>query len=327
MIAYITVGLPASGKTTWAKEFVENQNQNKSDNDPTRMDRINNDDIRKAIYEFEMQGNQTWTPKIESRVREIREALISAHADLRSDVVLDNTHLNPKTLKQITDFCESKGYEIKIVDFCHVPLEECIRRDSLRNTNQKVGEKVIMNMYNAFLKKTPAHDQNLPEWIPNNLPDCIIVDIDGTLAKMKDRGPYDEHKVYQDDIRKHVLLTIASIMQANPELKVFIFSGRSDACLSETVRWLNDKCCFFVENHNKDKDSEFFLVDNSVELHMRKTGDRRRDSFVKTDMYNEFVKDKYNVIVVFDDRPQVIRECWKVLNLPVFNCGVIDVEF
>jgi len=64
-----------------------------------------------------------------------------------------------------------------------------------------------------------------------------------------------------------------------------------------------------------------------ADLHMRKIGDRRRDSFVKLDMYNEVIKDKYNVICVFDDRPQVIRECWKVLNLPVLNCGVIDNEF
>lgn len=26
-------------------------------------------------------------------------------------------------------------------------------------------------------------------------------------------------------------------------------------------------------------------------------------------------------------RPQVLRETWRALQLPVFNCGVIDAEF
>jgi hypothetical protein len=112
------------------------------------------------------------------------------------------------------------------------------------------------------------------------------------------------------------------MMTANPELKVFVFSGRSESCLTETVRWITDKCDFVVDNYLCNSDSDY-----SVELHMRKVGDKRRDSLVKTDLYNEYVKDKYNTIVVFDDRPQVIRECWKALNLPVFQCGLIDVEF
>ena len=308
MKAYITIGLPGSGKSTWAKSID--------------ADRVNNDEIRAKIYEE--IGNNTWSPKIEERVKFERENYINTSSALGLDIVIDNTHLNPKTLNQIVSFCKSKGYEVDIVDFRHVPIETCIERDlSRKGTNGYVGEKVIRDMFNKFMKE--PIDRNLPSWTPNNLPDCIIVDIDGTLAQMKDRGPYEEHKVYQDDVRRHVLFTITSLMNANPELRVFIFSGRSDSCMAETVRWFNDKCSFYVKNwltEYQDNYDDYF-----VDLHMRKTGDKRRDSLVKTDMYNEFVKDKYNVIAVFDDRPQVIRECWKVLNLPVFNCGLIDVEF
>lgn len=308
MRAYITIGLPGSGKSTWAKSID--------------ADRVNNDEIRSKIYEE--IGNNTWSPKIEERVKFERENYIRTSAALGLDIIVDNTHLNPKTLNQMVSFCESLGYYTEIVDFRHIPIKTCIERDLTRKgTSGYVGEKVIRDMYNKFMKNSV--DRDLPSWVPNSLPDCIIVDIDGTLAKMKDRGPYDEHKVYQDDVRRHVLFTITSLMNANPELKVFIFSGRSDSCMAETVRWFNDKCGFYVKNwltEYQDNYDDYF-----VDLHMRKTGDKRRDSLVKTDMYNEFVKDKYNVIAVFDDRPQVIRECWKVLNLPVFNCGLIDVEF
>lgn len=304
--AYITIGLPASGKTTWAKEFCKTNN----------VVRVNNDDIRELIYEKE--GHRNWTGEVEKQVRWIREAKIAEAAGHNMSVVVDNTHLNPKTLEQIKDFCVDVGFEVELVDFRHVPLEECIRRDSLREA--KVGEKVIRNMYNQFMK-TPV-DRDLPAWVPNKLPDCIIVDIDGTMAQMKDRGPYDEHKVYQDDVRQHVLFTIISMMTANPELKVLVFSGRSEKALEPTIRWMNDKCGLEVENHQTD-----FTSDYCVDLHMRKEGDRRRDSLVKKELFDLYVKDKYNVIVVFDDRPQVIRECWKELNLPVFQCGLIDVEF
>lgn len=318
MTAYITIGLPASGKSTWAKQFI-------SDND--NVARVNNDEIRESIYKN--NGNNTWSPNIEERVKFVRENDIHVNYCLGIDTIVDNTHLNPKTLNQIITYCESLGYKTQIVDFRHVPLEECLLRDSQRENS--VGEKVILDMYNKFMKE--PKDKNPPSY--NYNPDyktCIIVDIDGTLAQMKDRGPYDEDKVYNDEVRKHVWYTIEGIISLSAFFefntdqqsivdKVFIFTGRSENCREETERWLTDKCGWDMNYFNNiDKDHRF-------SLHMRKKDDKRRDSLVKMDMYNEHVKDKYNVFVVFDDRPQVIRECWKVLNLPVFNCGVIDQEF
>lgn len=313
MKAYITIGLPASGKTTWAKEFC----------DTNSITRVNNDEIRNPLYL--QQGHRNWSRKLESTVRSTRERMISDLAIAGTDVVIDNTHLNPKTMTETISFCEGLGYVVELVDFRHVSLEECLRRDALREGHTQVGEKVILDMFNKFLK-TPA-DRDLPAWVPSNLPDCIpdciIVDIDGTLAKMKDRGPYEETKVYQDDVRKHVLFTILCMMNSNPELKVFVFSGRSEKALNPTVKWLNDKCGLGVVNH---KNSDL-IFDNEIELHMRKEGDRRRDSIIKKELFDLYVKERYNVIVVFDDRPQVIRECWTALNLPIFNCGMIGVEF
>ena len=309
MKAHITIGLPASGKTTWAKEFC----------DTNSITRVNNDEIRNPLYL--QQGHRNWSRKLESTVRSTRELMISDLAIAGADVVIDNTHLNPKTMTETISFCEGIGYVVELVDFRHVSLEECLRRDALREGHTQVGEKVILDMFNKFLK-TPA-DRDLPAWVPSNLPDCIIVDIDGTLAKMKDRGPYEETKVYQDDVRKHVLFTILCMMNSNPELKVFVFSGRSEKALNPTVKWLNDKCGLGVVNH---KNSDL-IFDNEIELHMRKEGDRRRDSIIKKELFDLYVKERYNVIVVFDDRPQVIRECWTALNLPIFNCGMIGVEF
>jgi hypothetical protein len=61
-------------------------------------------------------------------------------------------------------------------------------------------------------------------------------------------------------------------------------------------------------------------------LLMRAANDRRRDSLVKRELYDQHVAGRYSVLAVFDDRAQVIRECWGQLGLPVFRCGVIDQD-
>ena len=44
---------------------------------------------------------------------------------------------------------------------------------------------------------------------------------------------------------------------------------------------------------------------------------------MKRELYEEHIKERYNVVAIFDDRPQVIRECWQAVGLGdrVFNVG------
>lgn len=296
MRCFITIGLPASGKSTWAREYIS-QNPNTV--------RINNDEIRNGYYEA--AGNRNWSAAVEDYVRKSREEAVRYNAQHQRDIIVDNTHLNTKTLRQITELCKSLGYEVETVDFRHVPLEECIQRDAARKGHEHVGEAVIRRMYNKFAQK----DIKVP--LPRRqaepgLPTAVIVDIDGTLAEMGDRGPYDEHLVYADPVREHVLITVDAL-RLSAGAKVLIMSGRSEQCRAETVRWLQDRCGMPVD---------------SYQLWMRTTDDRRRDSIVKRELYEQHVAGRYNILAVFDDRQQVIRECWAQLNLPVFRCGVID---
>jgi predicted kinase len=316
MKAYITIGLPASGKSTWAKNFVrENPN----------TIRINNDDIRNAIYRsiFESDEDRVWSPEIESRVRAERSEAILLAYEAGRDIIIDNTHCNSKPLRATQEECRNLGFEIEIKDFRHVTAEECIRRDSLREGHERVGEEVIRRMEKLLLaekpkqkreRKTSKYADSLPDLEDTGKPKCIIVDADGTIFARVNRSPYDETKVYDDVTRNFVVGTVDMFVQADEFAQVFIFSGRSEACRADTVKWLNDKCGWRVDS------------DTKVKLFMRGANDRRRDSLVKLDLYNEHVKDKFDVVAVFDDRAQVIRECWKPLGLPVFRCGLIDED-
>ena len=79
-----------------------------------------------------------------------------------------------------------------------------------------------------------------------------------------------------------------------------------DKCKDQTVKWLQDNHIPFDQ------------------IHMRKTNDFRSDSIVKEEIYNEHIKDKYNVISVFDDRNQTVAK-WRELGLLTFQ--VADGNF
>jgi len=294
MTAKILVGLPGSGKTSWAREYVA-QNPN------TVI--VNNDTIRHEFMDREKIDK--WSHVVEDYVRSQRELMIRTARHRGQNVIADNTHMNQKTRKQIVNFCESIGYTVEIVDFQHVSVEECVRRDAQRTGRAHVGEKVIRDMHRKFSPR-PAEGA-LPSWDGNvNLTKCIIVDLDGTMAEMVSRGPYDEHLVYTDAVREHVLRTVRALQIHEGCLLIFM-SGRSAKCFAETERWITEKC----------KLSDFVLL-------MRAADDRRRDSEVKRDLFMQYVKDRYSVLAVFDDRAAVVKECWSPLGLPVFRCGVID---
>jgi hypothetical protein len=57
---------------------------------------------------------------------------------------------------------------------------------------------------------------------------------------------------------------------------------------------------------------------------MRRTGDRRKDSVVKRQMYERTVAGKYDVLFVLDDRNQVVDMWRKELNLACFQVDYGD---
>jgi hypothetical protein len=60
-------------------------------------------------------------------------------------------------------------------------------------------------------------------------------------------------------------------------------------------------------------------------LVMREQGDSRKDTIVKKEMFDKYIKGKYNVLYVVDDRPCVCR-MWS-LGLKVMQVGNPYIEF
>ena len=127
-------GIPASGKTFWAKQWVLE--------DPEHRVRINQDDIRLMLGKY-------WVPSREELVQHIqKEALIEA-LDRGYDIVVDNTNLNKKVLNFYRALVIDHGnHVIEYKDFFDTPLSVCVERD--KNRDVQVSEKIIRNFYNNY---------------------------------------------------------------------------------------------------------------------------------------------------------------------------------
>lgn len=131
---------------------------------------------------------------------------------------------------------------------------------------------------------------------------AIIVDIDGTLAKMNGRGPFDWVRVGEDKVNEPVRLLV-DLYHSSGRGEVIIFSGRDGCCFPETVEWLLN---------NRIPYTKFY---------MRPEGNNEKDSVIKRRLYDEFIKDKYEIEFVLDDRDQVVNMWRKDLGL---TCLQVD---
>jgi predicted kinase len=293
------MGLPASGKTTRARQIVGVTGNTV---------RINKDDLRSMTF------NNIWSSSREKSIIAIRNSIIDSAMQRNLNIVVDDTNLHPKhyeTFKRIVkewnSVSENPKYTLEIDDsFLSVSPHECIERDKKREIS--VGSKVIWDMYRKYIKgteKDPIKKPDAPEW-NNDLPSAIICDLDGTLALMQDRSPYDASRAGEDIPNFPVVDLVQTYRNRGVEV-VFVTAreNSSDGSYYEiTDNWIR----------------KFVFSDGNFSLIMRENGDHRKDSIVKKEMYEQEILNNWNIMFVVDDRPQVIR-MWKELGLFVLNVG------
>lgn len=128
-------GLPGSGKSTFARKWVLE--------DPEHRIRVNRDDIRRMLGPY-------WIPSRENLVTLIEKQSIFSALEQKYSVIVDATNFRPPVIKELADIYNC---EWVVKDFTDVPIETCIERDKNRPVEEQVGEEVIRNMYNKYLKK------------------------------------------------------------------------------------------------------------------------------------------------------------------------------
>jgi predicted kinase len=279
----LTRGLPASGKSTWSLEYVKNSNG--------RAKRVNKDLLR------EMIDAGIWSKMNEQMILAARDSLVNCFLSSGVEtIIVDDTNFEQKHFDKMREYADAHEkytdgcIAVEYKDFLDVSLDECLHRDSLRA--KPVGEKVIKGMHQRYI--LPTLQRNIG---PNTNGDSVIVDVDGTISfNSGHRNWYDYEKVIDDEPIIPIINLVKMYKQNN--YKIIIVSAREGTpeCIAATTEWLKKQNIIYDE------------------LFMRKAGDYRRDSLVKEEIYNTFIKGKFNVEIVLDDRSSVVSK-WRELGL------------
>ena len=284
-------GLPASGKSTYARNLLT---QN-----PHIWKRLNKDELRAML------DNSVHSKTNEKFIENVRDMMLVEALKEGKNVVIDDTNLSERPVERIKEVAQrytkdsGEAVYIEIKDI-ETSLEECLKRDKKRE--KKVGENVIMKMYKQHILK----DERGPHYQEqdDSLPAAILCDLDGTLAILHDRNPFDAKRCETDLLN----IPIAEILKTyhQKDVKIILMSGREDNARSQTMNWLL---------YNK-------IPYNA--LYMRASSDMRKDAVVKKELYEKHIKGQFFVQFVLDDRNQVV-DLWRLeLGLPCLQINYGD---
>lgn len=282
-------GYSGSGKSTQAQIIA----------DELQGIRVCRDDIR-----FMLLGKY-WTgiKADEERVSVVEKAAVMAAINDKLPVIIDATHLEPRYLRAWAKLAGLHGYSFKVADV-KASVDTCIHRDSDRN--RSVGAQVIKNQAKRHpMNSWPtieAYGPVVEPYVPlHGSVSAVMCDLDGTLAiNTSGRSPYVYDRVEEDTVDPVVKELLAH--HKNIGDLVILCSGRDDSCKPETERWLK------ANNITWD------------ELHMRapEKGQKRPDWWVKLELFDDNIRQKYDIKVVYDDRKQVV-DIWRRIGLRVFQ--------
>ena len=137
-------GVPGSGKSTWAKEFIANEN----------AVIVSRDAIRFSLVPENADYFSRENEVIACFYTQINDSLASGQYDY---VIADATHNTIKARNQLLDnLMIPEGVEIILVNF-YVPIERAIEQNKMRTGRACVPESVIRNMYRQ--RERPTHGE------------------------------------------------------------------------------------------------------------------------------------------------------------------------
>lgn len=277
-------GLPASGKSTKAAELLKEYGN---------AVRLNRDLLRTMLH------CDVWSGPREKLTRDAVRMLAMRFLTHKTVgvVIVDDTNLRTGTVamwEQLAGECDASCEIVRM----GTPMEECLRRDALRE--KPVGRHVIVGMaLQHGLYPAPAKG-------------IVLCDIDGTIADCTHRRHFvqKEPKNWQeffdamtgDSVRRDILRQVNELYAAGHH--VLFVSGRPETHRHETEGWLHWQC-----------DLKQPIV------FMRRAGDHRSDVEVKQEMLDTYFHQREWITHVFDDRPSVINGVWRPAGLNVIDCG------
>lgn len=299
-VILLTVGISASGKTSWTEEFIRNRKD---------WINLNRDDCRFATFNGGVRNWQQYkfTRANEQRVTDMIDQRAIEASTQRVNLIVSDTNLNPKIRKKWLEWAIANDYEYLIKEF-PITFDEARKRDVQREGG--VGIEVLWNQWMSWLEYI-----NYDFYVPDtSKPKAILIDIDGTVAEMNGRKPYEWDKVGEDLPRQAPICLVQGMIEQG--ITPIFLSGRDGVCKDLTYKWILDNIM------------EWYLPENGgFHLFMRTAGDSRKDSVVKKELFDSYVRKNFNVVGAIDDRKSIL-ELWTQMKIPnIINVGNLYERF
>ena len=135
----VLVGIPGSGKTTWAENYIK-------ENTTERVTIINSDEIRKKItgkYDNFNREDEVW--------REFDNQIFAASYQKRPKnftVIVDATHISE--YRRICTVAAGDNFKYKIMVHFNIPFEVCLARQETRPKHKRVPKQSMYNYRDRF---------------------------------------------------------------------------------------------------------------------------------------------------------------------------------
>lgn len=303
----VTRGLPASGKTTWARALVASRR-------PGTILRINRDDLRRSMADPEYSAP---VDAIERRISDAEWRLVRGALLDGVDVVVDATNLRAGVARRWLALAEACGASWQVEDVV-ADLEECIRRDAARPPVEQVGEEVLRDLHARFLDpdtgrppplappgRLPSSDGAPHRPVPGT-PSAVLVVLDGVLSRAvaPDRDHPDVPLPAVDDVPVPAVVDVLRALAAAGH-RVLACSGRPEDDRTAVMSWLARHVPVPVEA-----------------LLLRPPGERRADLALA--LFDAHVRDRYTVLAVLEGRAEHAR-AWRGIGLTVLGVADGDV--
>lgn len=137
---------------------------------------------------------------------------------------------------------------------------------------------------------------------------CILIDIDGTLANIDERRKAfiadKDWDLFYSKLREDLLNKWCNeiIERFKIDHQIILLTGRRNAFENETLEWL--------KTHNVFYNKIFF----------RGRDDYRSDEIVKKEILDNFIRPNYQILFVIDDRKRVV-DMWRKEGLVCLHCA------
>jgi predicted kinase len=289
----ILIGAPGAGKSTFAKYFIRTEEN---------WLRLCRDDFRMMNFSDSQLSRHE-----EHLIADLIDAATETLLLRKCNVLLDATHCRAEYLNHyIEKFNTLADISFKLFE---CDTKELLARCEKRHlkTGRYIPEDIIKRFASEFTALKTTFDFS-PRSMSTaciaakqdiELPKAIICDLDGTLALIGDRNPYDAAKCDNDDLNE----AVASVLKAFHTMgyNILLLSGREELARVSTLRFLEKHA---IPYHH---------------LWMRRSKDFRKDAIVKKEIFDHEIAGKYAVEFVLDDRDQVVEMWRKQLKLNCFQ--------